>query len=71
MDWLLILKIAADSGALAATAIAIFFGFRAFTVPEGEEASVGYLQRQSTYADYAGVTGALAAAAFVAGLIAL
>ena len=71
MDWLLILSIAADSGALASTGIAIFFGIRAATFPEADEASVGYLQRQSDYAIYAAASGAIAAAAFAAGLVAL
>jgi hypothetical protein len=71
VDWLLVWDIAADGGALASTAIAMLFGYRALTISIKEETIEADLQRQSDCATYAGVAGALAAVSFGVGLIAL
>lgn len=71
MDWLLIIKIAADGGALASAAIAMFFGYRAATLTINEGMAEADLRRQSNYAIYAGIASALAAASFAVALLSI
>lgn len=71
MDWLLILNFAADCGALASTAIALLFGYRAVAFSFNERTVEPDLRRQSDYAIYAGIASALAAMSFAVALLSI
>lgn len=71
MDWLLVLDVAADGGALVSTAIAMLFGYRTVTVRIDNETLTADLQRQLDCATYTGIAGTVAAVAFCVGLMTL
>ena len=71
MDWLLILTIAAQGGAVASTATAMLFGYRAATFTIDERTAEADMRRQSDYVSYTGAASALAAASFVAALLSI
>jgi hypothetical protein len=64
MDWMLVFELAADGGALASTAIAMLFGYRAAIFTINDDTLEGDLRRQADYAVYAVIASALGAASF-------
>lgn len=69
MDWLLVLDMASDCGALASSSVAMFFGYRAAIFTIADDTVESDLRRQSDYAIYAAVVSAAAAASFAIALL--
>ncbi len=69
MNWLLILDVAANGGALASTAIAVLFGYRTVTVRSEGDPPKAELERQLDCATYTGISATVAAVAFCVGLM--
>lgn len=71
MDWLLILGMVADGGALAATAFAMLFAYRSASFRIKKETAESELRREFDCAAYTGIAGAMAAVAFCVALMRL